>query len=256
MPIAAGGVLRPDVVAKLLRSADDFVGISTVVVENACRCFELALCAVTLLSTSGVPAIVVANECELSDAERQRYATRGLLDDPLYQFVVDTRAPIASDDILAHGTYMTLARKLGYTGEDLHFMMLPILEPDGLLGTIHCGRRREFTPAMRRDLSVLAGHVSVRLAQLGITTTSELGTLSHRQHEVARLAARGLANHQIATSLGVSENTIKKHLKDVFTRLGIANRTELAMRLAHAGKRNDLPLGITRAGAVVVTRAT
>jgi DNA-binding CsgD family transcriptional regulator len=244
------------VVAKLLRGADDFVGVGAVVVEHATRWFELVLCAVSLLSTTGAPAIVVDNDVELTDAKRRHYVTRGLLEDPLYPLVVDTRAPVASDDILSHGPYMALVRKLGYTGEDLHFILLPLLDPDGLLGTIHCGRRREYSPAIRRDLSVLAGHVSVRLVQLGITTTNELGTLSQRQHEVARLAARGLANHQIAVSLGVSENTIKKHLKDTFARLGVANRTELAARLAHAGKRNDAPLGISRSGAAVITRAS
>ena len=98
--------------------------------------------------------------------------------------------------------------------------------------------------------------VSLRLTQLGITTANELGTLSDRQHEVARLAGRGLANHQIAAMLGVSENTVKKHLKDIFSRLGVANRTELASRLAHVGKRTDPPPGITHTGSVVITRGT
>ncbi len=134
--------------------------------------------------------------------------------------------------------------------------VLPLVDPHGLLGTIHCRRRRGFHAVIQRDLTVLATHVSVRLTQLGVTTTSDVSTLavSDRQFEVARLAARGLANHQIASELGVSENTIKKHLKDLFARLGVANRTELAARLAHLRPRNVPPLGTSRAGSVVITR--
>lgn len=247
--------MRLDVVVKLLRSVDDFVSVSSVVVEHATRWFELAFCAVTLFTAAGTPAIVVDGDDELTDADRRRYAATALVADPLYPLVVETRAPFASDDVLALRPYMTVVRDLGYTGPDQFFMLLPILEPDGLLGTIHCGRRRTFSPAMRRDLGVLANHVSVRLTQLGITTTNDLVQLSARQHEVARLAARGLANHEIANSLGVSENTIKKHLKDVFARLDVGNRTELAMRLARTGRRNDPPIGISRSGTVVITRA-
>lgn len=246
--------MRPDLVAELLRHADDFVGVARVVVEHAPLWFDLSLCGVTLLSREGRPAILVDNGAALSDAVRERYVDGALAADPLYPLVAETRAPVVADDVLAHPTYILLLRRLGYSGPELHFMLLPILDPEGLLGTIHCGRRREYTPAVRRDASVLAAHVSVRLTQLGITAANELGILSTRQHEVAQLAGRGLANHEIADSLGVSENTIKKHLKDVFARLGVANRTELATRLAHAARRVDPPHGISRAGSVVITR--
>lgn len=51
--------------------------------------------------------------------------------------------------------------------------------------------------------------------------------LTPRQADVAALAARGATNPQIAQQLGVSENTVKTHLKDVFDRLGVTSRAEL-----------------------------
>ena len=55
--------------------------------------------------------------------------------------------------------------------------------------------------------------------------------LTPRQTDVALLAARGLPNAGIAKELTLSENTVKKQLKDIFDELGVRNRTELAVRL-------------------------
>jgi DNA-binding CsgD family transcriptional regulator len=40
--------------------------------------------------------------------------------------------------------------------------------------------------------------------------------------------ARGYTNVEVAVALQISPNTIKKHLKHLFARLAVANRTELA----------------------------
>lgn len=53
--------------------------------------------------------------------------------------------------------------------------------------------------------------------------------LSAREVEVLRLAAKGLANKQIARSLGISEHTVKVHLGNVFRRIGVNDRTSAAM---------------------------
>jgi DNA-binding NarL/FixJ family response regulator len=53
--------------------------------------------------------------------------------------------------------------------------------------------------------------------------------LSSREMQVLRLVARGLANKQIARSLGISERTVKAHLGSVFRALGVADRTSAAL---------------------------
>ncbi|MEO8163935.1 MAG: response regulator transcription factor [Betaproteobacteria bacterium] len=55
--------------------------------------------------------------------------------------------------------------------------------------------------------------------------------LTSRQHQILVLLAEGMPNKRIADSLGVTEGTIKQHLKDLFRRLGAANRTQ-AVRAA------------------------
>jgi DNA-binding NarL/FixJ family response regulator len=48
---------------------------------------------------------------------------------------------------------------------------------------------------------------------------------------VARLAASGLTNHQIAERLVVSVRTVESHLYHAFDKLGVANRAELQTTL-------------------------
>lgn len=54
--------------------------------------------------------------------------------------------------------------------------------------------------------------------------------LSEREREVARLAAGGLSNAEIAAKLYISEITVKKHLSAVFEKLGLKRRSQLAAR--------------------------
>ncbi len=53
-------------------------------------------------------------------------------------------------------------------------------------------------------------------------------TLTARQDQIARLAATGLSNKQIARDLGISEGTVKLHMHGIFERIGIRSRVVLA----------------------------
>jgi len=59
----------------------------------------------------------------------------------------------------------------------------------------------------------------------------EPGTLTRRQFEVARAAASGLSNKELAMLLGVSEGTIKNHLHAIYDRLGLDGRIPLLLYL-------------------------
>ena len=53
-------------------------------------------------------------------------------------------------------------------------------------------------------------------------TTEEL--LSRRENEVLKHLARGLSNKLIARNIGISENTIRFHLKNIYHKLQVHNR--------------------------------
>jgi DNA-binding NarL/FixJ family response regulator len=50
--------------------------------------------------------------------------------------------------------------------------------------------------------------------------------LTPREIEVLQKLARGLANKEIADTLGISEHTVKGHLKNILGKLRVADRTE------------------------------
>lgn len=57
-------------------------------------------------------------------------------------------------------------------------------------------------------------------------------TLTKRERELVDLVRQGLRNRDIAVQLGVTEGTVKVYLHGIFERVGVDNRTELAMRAA------------------------
>ncbi len=55
-------------------------------------------------------------------------------------------------------------------------------------------------------------------------------SLTPRERELVDLVRQGLRNRDIASQLGVTEGTVKVYLHAIFDKLGVDNRTELAMR--------------------------
>ena len=73
------------------------------------------------------------------------------------------------------------------------------------------------------------------LERVGARRPSPAGELTPTERRVAELAARGLANKEIAQALVVSVSTVEFHLSNTYAKLGVRSRTQLAARLAAAG---------------------
>ena len=58
--------------------------------------------------------------------------------------------------------------------------------------------------------------------------------LTGREYEIARLIAQGLSNKHICRQLNISEGTVKVHLNNVYQKLGVPNRTALAVLVQNA----------------------
>lgn len=81
---------------------------------------------------------------------------------------------------------------------------------------------------------VMLALVRPHLAELHTRRDRELRSepnLTPRQWEVLRQVATGASNTQIARTLGLSEATVRKHLENVFLRLGVQSRTEALARV-------------------------
>ena len=53
--------------------------------------------------------------------------------------------------------------------------------------------------------------------------------LTRREVEVLRLIVDGCSNREIATTFGLSEETVKRHLSNIFDKVGVSTRLELAL---------------------------
>jgi len=67
------------------------------------------------------------------------------------------------------------------------------------------------------------------------TPESPVAVLTSRELEVVRNLGRGLSNQEIGKALGISEQTIKSHLKAIFSKLGVSDRAEALARAYEQG---------------------
>ncbi len=87
----------------------------------------------------------------------------------------------------------------------------------------------ELHAAVHSAASGPAGNVVIPPETLRNPT--EVDGLSGRELDVLLLVARGMSNHQIAVSLHLSEATVKRHLANIYPKMGVSSRGE-AVRLA------------------------
>jgi DNA-binding CsgD family transcriptional regulator len=80
------------------------------------------------------------------------------------------------------------------------------------------------------------------LRSLGVRTwrrASAGAPLTEREREIARLVAEGATNREIAQLLFLSPKTIEHHVSNVFKKVGVRNRAELAARVAEIDTNGD-----------------
>jgi DNA-binding CsgD family transcriptional regulator len=221
----------------------NFVDVAKLVCLETKRLYDLDQCIVMQHSASGRPVVAVDNLRTADDAHRLRWVS---LDhwkhDSMHRALLEQQTPITDEE----------------SGADPRTLLLPIIEPVGLIGSIRCGDGEGYTRELQRDLMMMSMQVSVRLVHIGVTATPDtpaLRRLTRRQQDIARLAARGYTNPEIGETLAISMNTVKNRLKEVFERLHVGSRIELATTMRAVPPRDETPIGITRDGSLTITRA-
>ena len=89
-------------------------------------------------------------------------------------------------------------------------------------------------------MSAFAGRAARELRTTGTAARKQADRggetqLTPQEAHVARLAASGLSNPEIAVQLFISRHTVQYHLRKVFAKLGITSRTQLDWVLPTAG---------------------
>ena len=64
--------------------------------------------------------------------------------------------------------------------------------------------------------------------------------LTHRELEVVRGIVNGETNGEIAARLAITDNTVKRHITNVFNKVGCSSRVELALFAAYHGVLRDV----------------
>lgn len=116
--------------------------------------------------------------------------------------------------------------------DDSQLLKADSLRPDGMV-------LKTSDPALLLDAmeKVCAGErwidpeIAERIAQVK-ERVAQSPSLTPRERDLVDLVRQGLRNREIAARLGVTEGTVKVYLHAIFDKLGVDNRTELAMRAA------------------------
>jgi len=66
-----------------------------------------------------------------------------------------------------------------------------------------------------------------------MTRDRERSPLSQREREIVALVAQGFKNKEMAEKMFISEQTVKNHLHNIFDKLGVSDRLELALYAIH-----------------------
>jgi len=69
----------------------------------------------------------------------------------------------------------------------------------------------------------------------GLGRVRERSPLSNREREIVGLVAQGYKNKEMAEKMFISEQTVKNHLHNIFDKLGVSDRLELALYAIHKG---------------------
>jgi DNA-binding NarL/FixJ family response regulator len=100
---------------------------------------------------------------------------------------------------------------------------------DDLLGAVR--KATQDSPQGERDYAVVG--MAERL--LGQVSKAEGSGLSARELELLVLVARGLSNAQVSSSLHLSQATVKRHLVNIYEKIGVSSRTEATSKALAEG---------------------
>ena len=185
------------------------------VIEAAVRCGEMDVAEQALERLSARAAAAGTPWASGMLARSQALVASGNDAADLFLLALDelSRTTIVTESArtqLLHGEWLRRERRRKEAREPLH-EALDFFETIGASG---------FAARARAELAATGEHVRSRSAPVDVLTPQEA--------QIARLAAAGERNHEIAAQLYITTSTVEYHLRKVFVKLGVTSRTQLA----------------------------
>jgi two-component system nitrate/nitrite response regulator NarP len=116
--------------------------------------------------------------------------------------------------------------------DDSQLLMADSLAPEGIvLKTSDPALLLDCMDKVRKGERWVDPEIADRIAHVK-ERVARAPSLTPRERELVELVRQGLRNRDIGAKLGVTEGTVKVYLHGIFDKLGVDNRTELAMRAA------------------------
>ena len=109
----------------------------------------------------------------------------------------------------------------------------------------------EYLRAAHRGEAVMSPIIARRIRDHFASIQDRFGTLTSRQREVIGYMIRGMSNPEIADRMCVGENTIRFHVRNIFDKLHMSSRVQVAY---HAGRSASVMLPKVRFDAADVQR--
>jgi DNA-binding CsgD family transcriptional regulator len=132
--------------------------------------------------------------------------------------------------------YAVLRRKVAFDRQ----LLLPLAGPSGHSRRVRFLRLqgRDFDDTDRALAALVRPHLVGHLHTLDLTSRG-IRPLTTRQRQLLALVADGFSNAQVARTLGITADTVRTHLQQVYARLGVTSRGE-AVALAHPPRDRSL----------------
>jgi NarL family two-component system response regulator LiaR len=103
--------------------------------------------------------------------------------------------------------------------------LLKDVSPEELVEAIRATARGE----TRLHPDVIRKLMEQVVAQPASTKPEEIAQLTERELQVIRLVSQGMSNREIAETLVISEKTVKAHVSNILSKLGLDDRTQMAI---------------------------
>ncbi len=163
--------------------------------------------------------------------------------------VIDLSAPDAGDDLLWGGLKLcnpnarlavifdgqfSQSTRLAFTAGAIGFLSLDVTDEilamlfEDVMRGIHVVPSTDFFERLQAIEAEAKAEAKAELASARLPHP-ELEKLTPRERDIVKLIAEGASNKEIAARLHLSEKTVWNRVSDILSKLGLSNRTQIAI---------------------------